>query len=166
MKIADWVRTGTLVIGLFVLWRACQIPRDAAAGQTSRPPSVLDCNGNGVEDSVDIANGFSPDSDRNGVPDECEIPTMLPAATVCPASSTNCPPSPTSCPYSQTNCPVIATVCQGDTFCSPVMTICNADPSPTLCVWQATQCPVTSTVCPACSPGPGGGTRCPSGAPR
>lgn len=31
-----------------------------------------DCNGNGVEDAVDIALGFSSDLDGNGIPDECE----------------------------------------------------------------------------------------------
>jgi hypothetical protein len=33
---------------------------------------VNDCNENGVEDSVDIANGSSQDTNFNGVPDECE----------------------------------------------------------------------------------------------
>ncbi|MEM9382700.1 MAG: hypothetical protein AAGB93_22290 [Planctomycetota bacterium] len=33
-----------------------------------------DCNGNGVEDLVDILNGTSSDCDGNGVPDECEKP--------------------------------------------------------------------------------------------
>ncbi|MCW5754514.1 MAG: hypothetical protein KIT24_07400 [Phycisphaeraceae bacterium] len=33
---------------------------------------IIDCNGNGVADSVDILNGFSLDVDGNGVPDECE----------------------------------------------------------------------------------------------
>jgi hypothetical protein len=33
----------------------------------------IDCNGNGVPDSDDIANGTSADCDSNGVPDECQI---------------------------------------------------------------------------------------------
>ncbi len=33
---------------------------------------VFDCNENGVEDSVDIANGASQDTNFNGIPDECE----------------------------------------------------------------------------------------------
>ncbi len=33
-----------------------------------------DCNGNGVEDLVDILNGTSDDCDGNGIPDECELP--------------------------------------------------------------------------------------------
>jgi hypothetical protein len=32
----------------------------------------FDCNQNGIEDSVDIALGSSVDSNRNGIPDECE----------------------------------------------------------------------------------------------
>jgi hypothetical protein len=31
-----------------------------------------DCNGNGIPDDEDIANGTSPDDNGNGVPDECE----------------------------------------------------------------------------------------------
>ena len=33
---------------------------------------VSDCNGNGIADTADIANGTSADTDGNGVPDECE----------------------------------------------------------------------------------------------
>ena len=39
------------------------------------PPLALlphDCNGNGVEDAVDIARGTSSDADLDGVPDECQ----------------------------------------------------------------------------------------------
>ncbi len=32
-----------------------------------------DCNGNGVQDSVDIAAGTSQDCDQDGVPDECQL---------------------------------------------------------------------------------------------
>ena len=34
---------------------------------------VSDCNGNGIPDGDDIANGTSQDCDGNGVPDECDI---------------------------------------------------------------------------------------------
>jgi len=34
---------------------------------------LTDCNGNGVDDSIDIVTGFSTDINSNGVPDECEI---------------------------------------------------------------------------------------------
>jgi hypothetical protein len=43
-------------------------------------PLVHDCNGNGIPDSVDIANGISHDLNGNGVPDECE-------AAVCSVTS-------------------------------------------------------------------------------
>ena len=33
---------------------------------------ALDCNGNGVDDATDIAQGSSHDCNTNGVPDECE----------------------------------------------------------------------------------------------
>jgi hypothetical protein len=31
-----------------------------------------DCNGNGIEDAVDIATGYSVDMNGNGIPDECD----------------------------------------------------------------------------------------------
>lgn len=34
---------------------------------------VNDCNGNGIEDADDIANGTSTDCNINGIPDECEF---------------------------------------------------------------------------------------------
>lgn len=39
------------------------------------PSAVLpteDCNGNGIDDAVDIALGDSADSDLDGIPDECQ----------------------------------------------------------------------------------------------
>ena len=33
---------------------------------------TLDCNGNGIPDACDIANGSSSDDNGNGIPDECE----------------------------------------------------------------------------------------------
>ena len=33
---------------------------------------ITDCNGNGVADALDVANGTSADCDGNGVPDECQ----------------------------------------------------------------------------------------------
>ena len=37
----------------------------------------LDCNGNGIPDSCDIASGNSRDVNLNGIPDECEMPVNL-----------------------------------------------------------------------------------------
>lgn len=38
-------------------------------GLANVPP---DCNGNGIEDAIDIANGTSTDCDHDGIPDECQ----------------------------------------------------------------------------------------------
>ena len=35
-------------------------------------PPITDCNGNGIDDAIDIANGTSEDCNGNGVPDECD----------------------------------------------------------------------------------------------
>lgn len=35
-------------------------------------PALQDCNGNGVDDTVDIALGSSSDGNFDGVPDECQ----------------------------------------------------------------------------------------------
>lgn len=49
-------------------------PAQAPATSTSAPlpPLLHDCNGNGVEDAVDIALGTSGDINANAIPDECE----------------------------------------------------------------------------------------------
>jgi len=44
----------------------------ATRGLVQMPRSPLDCNGNGILDSCDIASGFSLDLNGNGIPDECE----------------------------------------------------------------------------------------------
>ncbi|MFT4540297.1 MAG: hypothetical protein ACI835_002747 [Planctomycetota bacterium] len=36
-------------------------------------PSITDCNNNGIEDVIDIANATSLDCNLNGIPDECDI---------------------------------------------------------------------------------------------
>lgn len=48
------------------------------AAATTPPVSFADCNGNGIEDAVDIAFGTSSDEDHNGVPDECEAAPARP----------------------------------------------------------------------------------------
>ncbi len=54
---------------------------DSAGWPTSKSVSITitprvvidpDCNGNGILDSADIANGSSSDANGNGIPDECE----------------------------------------------------------------------------------------------
>jgi len=46
--------------------------RDDLDAVASEYDPYFDCNGNGVEDSVDIGAGTSNDSNNNGIPDECE----------------------------------------------------------------------------------------------
>ncbi len=49
---------------------------------------LIDCNGNGIEDAVDIAFGSSTDANDNGIPDECEgdIDTFC----FCPSNAAPC----------------------------------------------------------------------------
>ncbi len=47
---------------------------------------MWDCNGNGVEDAVDISVGASLDRNYNGIPDECEPPVGT-RSCFCPASA-------------------------------------------------------------------------------
>ncbi|MEM7165539.1 MAG: FG-GAP-like repeat-containing protein [Planctomycetota bacterium] len=35
-------------------------------------PLIVDCNGNGVNDTLDVSSGSSSDANSNGVPDECD----------------------------------------------------------------------------------------------
>jgi len=46
---------------------------DDAGGNTFDATCAPDCNGNGIDDAEDIANGTSLDCNGNGVPDECDI---------------------------------------------------------------------------------------------
>lgn len=36
-------------------------------------PCLTDCNSNGIDDTVDVAEGTSDDCNQNGIPDECDI---------------------------------------------------------------------------------------------
>ena len=50
---------------------------EEATGFDFMPPAAIDCNGNMVPDSCDIANGEATDLDGNGTPDSCECPGDL-----------------------------------------------------------------------------------------
>jgi hypothetical protein len=67
----------TALLCLILAWSASSTPPPrpelpAPARRACLP--VFDCNGNGIEDSIDIATGASTDLDMNGVPDECDKP--------------------------------------------------------------------------------------------
>ena len=47
--------------------------------QPALPAPLHDCNGNGIEDMVDIALGTSSDADLDGVPDECQARGPMPS---------------------------------------------------------------------------------------
>ena len=51
------------VVLLLALMSASLLPRSASAA---------DCNGNAIDDTIDIDEGTSDDVNENGVPDECE----------------------------------------------------------------------------------------------
>ncbi len=48
------------------------LPSAAWCASSSAVPRA-DCNGNGVEDALDITSGTSSDCDLNGIPDECDL---------------------------------------------------------------------------------------------
>jgi hypothetical protein len=61
---------------------------DDAPGD-SNAETGSDCNGNGVEDDLDIANGTSHDCNSDGVPDECDFTGRLdPPPIQCPPDMT------------------------------------------------------------------------------
>ena len=45
----------------------------ALAAVAYAAPAASDCNGNGIDDATDIANGTSEDCNGNGIPDECDV---------------------------------------------------------------------------------------------
>ena len=57
-----------------------------------------DCNGNGIGDTEDLANGDSADCNDNGIPDECEI-----AAGTLPDKNGNGIPDECECPWDLDN---------------------------------------------------------------
>jgi len=69
------------------------VPQAPPTGPAPAPAPGHDCNGNGIEDAVDIALGTSCDADLDGVPDECQA-----AAAFLPGSSVDLPEGTSSAP--------------------------------------------------------------------
>ncbi|MBL9141123.1 MAG: hypothetical protein JNK53_04595, partial [Phycisphaerae bacterium] len=60
-------------------YRVYSADAPSATGLLVMPSSPLDCNGNLVPDSCDIASGTSPDANGDGTPDECQVGPWNPA---------------------------------------------------------------------------------------
>ncbi len=56
---------------LFIALTLCAFPWSLAESAAAMP--VLDCNGNGIDDSIDVDTGGSLDLNANGIPDQCEL---------------------------------------------------------------------------------------------
>ncbi|MCH7847866.1 MAG: FG-GAP repeat protein [Planctomycetes bacterium] len=65
---------GVAVMGAFNDDDACPDDLDCDSGSAYIFGGLSDCNDNGELDLCDIADGFSPDDNNNGIPDECEPP--------------------------------------------------------------------------------------------
>lgn len=67
-----------LFVGAAGLPPSCFVTTLPACGFNPSIVQVLlsgrDCNGNGVDDAMDIARGFSLDDDGDGIPNECDCP--------------------------------------------------------------------------------------------
>ncbi|MFN0244328.1 MAG: M6 family metalloprotease domain-containing protein [Planctomycetota bacterium] len=71
----------------------------------------VDCNGNGVQDTLDISNGTSQDCNSNGVPDECETDTDGDGT---PDACDGCPNDPAKTAPGVCGCGVADTDSDGD----------------------------------------------------
>ncbi len=56
------------------------------------PQPLIDCNGNGIADALDIAAGTSLDTNANAVPDECEPCTIVISYCTSGTTSSGCVP--------------------------------------------------------------------------
>ncbi len=62
----------TLTLSLLSAFLALVAARIPPPGAPER-----DCNGNGIEDAIDIATGVSSDANLDGVPDECQEAALV-----------------------------------------------------------------------------------------
>lgn len=75
-KIGDYYDMVSDRLGAHIAW-AATFNNEQDVYYTRVGP--YDCNGNGVDDSLDVALGTSADLDRSGIPDECEFPDRIQA---------------------------------------------------------------------------------------
>jgi hypothetical protein len=64
-----------LVVYNPVLQGTLTVSHDSATGPVNTPVTfvrLIDCNGNGIDDQIDIGGGTSEDSNLNDIPDECD----------------------------------------------------------------------------------------------
>lgn len=73
-KIGDYYDMESDRLGAHVAW-AATFNNEQDIYYTRIGP--CDCNGNGVDDSLDVASGDSADLDQDGIPDECEFPDHI-----------------------------------------------------------------------------------------
>lgn len=66
--------------------------------------AIVDCNGNGIEDAVEIADGSVVDANRDGVPDVCGLPPLIVAPyCFCPVGICGNPDATAGCANSTSN---------------------------------------------------------------
>ena len=112
---------------------SCEIDQDPSLdcdgdGALDQCQPVLDCNGNGLDDCVEVASGASPDCNANGVPDECDVSS---------GASLDCNGDvvPDECQFVDCNGNGVMDLCEIASGASPD---CNGDGVPDDC--QQTDC--------------------------
>ena len=63
----------------------------AVLAATTGPTGIIDCNTNGIDDNMDLANGDSQDCDANSIPDECQSFIDVPIEAIEVASGLSAP---------------------------------------------------------------------------
>ena len=83
----SWDRYTDIQIVVWAQQPSATSPAEVCQAAVMDWPFELDCNGNGVPDAQDIAEGTLPDANSNGVPDGCEV---APTITSHPANEMTC----------------------------------------------------------------------------